>query len=151
MGLPLGDPFMSRQPLLFAPAGEGIRLIPAKEGRCTCAGEPLHGSREFGAEELALGIPLEFSGRVEESDLNPVHQAAPNETVIGIEYSDGYSGSSLVFVSTVGGCSDPFPSWQQIGLRIHLLVSLAAEAFVLSLEQCVPSRAAGAVPSAPPL
>ncbi|RKH82502.1 hypothetical protein D7Y21_28420 [Corallococcus sp. AB045] len=41
---------------------------------------------------------------LKESDLKSVHQAAPNETVIGIEYKDGYSGSSLVFTSLYGGC-----------------------------------------------
>lgn len=45
---------------------------------------------------------------LKESDLKPVHQAAPNEIVIGIEYRDSYSGSSLVFVSTVGGCGSYF-------------------------------------------
>jgi hypothetical protein len=45
---------------------------------------------------------------LEESDLKQVNQAAPNETVIGIEYMDGYSGSSLVIVSTFGGCGTLF-------------------------------------------
>ena len=75
LGLPLGDPFMSRKPLLFAPAGEGIRLIPAEGGRCTCAGEPLDRGREFGPEELARGIPLEFSGRT----VLLLHLTAPPE------------------------------------------------------------------------
>ncbi|NOK31948.1 sigma-54-dependent Fis family transcriptional regulator [Corallococcus exercitus] len=64
LGLPLGDPFMSRKPTLFVPVGEGVRVVPGDEGRCTCAGEPLHGGgREFGPEALASGVPLEFSGR----------------------------------------------------------------------------------------
>ncbi|GMU09984.1 sigma 54-interacting transcriptional regulator [Corallococcus caeni] len=63
LGLPLGDPFLSRKPVLFVPVGEGVRVVPGDEGRCTCAGEPLHGGREFGPEELARGVPLEFSGR----------------------------------------------------------------------------------------
>nr|WP_244227207.1 sigma-54 dependent transcriptional regulator [Corallococcus aberystwythensis] len=64
LGLPLGDPFMSRKPLRFIPAGEGIRVVPDRAGHCTCAGEPLQGGREFGPEALARGVPLEFSGRV---------------------------------------------------------------------------------------
>jgi two-component system nitrogen regulation response regulator GlnG len=75
LGLPLGDPFMSRKPFLFAPTREGIRFIPAEEGRCTCAGEPIHGSRDFSPEELERGIPLEFSGRV----VLLLHLAAPPE------------------------------------------------------------------------
>ncbi|MCY1046838.1 sigma-54 dependent transcriptional regulator [Corallococcus sp. bb12-1] len=63
LGLPLGDPFMSRKPLRFVPLAEGIRVIPPEEGRCTSAGEPLHGDRDFGPEALARGVPLEFSGR----------------------------------------------------------------------------------------
>ncbi|MBN8233391.1 sigma-54-dependent Fis family transcriptional regulator [Corallococcus macrosporus] len=64
LGLPLGDPFMSRKPLRFTPAGEGVRVLPPEEGRCTCAGEPLPASgREFGPEALARGVLLEFSGR----------------------------------------------------------------------------------------
>ncbi|RKG54202.1 hypothetical protein D7X30_29940 [Corallococcus sp. AB011P] len=50
---------------------------------------------------------------LKESDLKSVHQAAPNEIVIGIEYEDrwtasAYSGNSIVFVSTYGGCGSLF-------------------------------------------
>lgn len=45
---------------------------------------------------------------LKESDLKSVNQAAPNETVIGIEYKDDYQGSSLVFVSPFGGCGSYF-------------------------------------------
>ncbi|XXF76236.1 sigma-54 dependent transcriptional regulator [Myxococcaceae bacterium GXIMD 01537] len=64
LGLPLGDPFMSRKPIVFAPSGERVRVVVGEEGKCTCAGEPLRGTREFSPEELARGIPLELAGRV---------------------------------------------------------------------------------------
>jgi two-component system nitrogen regulation response regulator GlnG len=75
LGLPLGDPFVSRKPLRFVPAGEGLRIVPGDEGRYTCAGEPLHDSRHVTPEELARGLPLEFSGRV----VVCLHLAAPPE------------------------------------------------------------------------
>ncbi|WP_141589315.1 sigma 54-interacting transcriptional regulator [Myxococcus sp. AB056] len=63
LGLPLGDPFMSRKSILFVPAGAGLRVVLGEVGRCTSAGEPLHGAREFGPTELERGVPLEFSRR----------------------------------------------------------------------------------------
>ena len=63
-GLPLGDPYISRKPLLFEQVGERVRITAAEEGKLLYAGEPLRGSREFSAEELAEGVPLVLAGRV---------------------------------------------------------------------------------------
>jgi two-component system nitrogen regulation response regulator GlnG len=64
LGLPLSDPYVSRKPLVFEPAGERVRLVVGEDGKCTSAGEPLRGAREFSLEELARGVPLELAGRV---------------------------------------------------------------------------------------
>ncbi|WP_223637138.1 sigma 54-interacting transcriptional regulator [Corallococcus sp. EGB] len=64
LGLPLGDPFLSRKPVRFLPSGGGVRVIVDGAGLCTCAGEPLQDGREFGPDALARGVPLEFAGRV---------------------------------------------------------------------------------------
>jgi two-component system nitrogen regulation response regulator GlnG len=65
LGLPLGDPFVSRKPLVFSPAGEGrVRLRVDEGGTRVVAGEPVQGVREFEPEELAAGVPLELAERV---------------------------------------------------------------------------------------
>jgi two-component system nitrogen regulation response regulator GlnG len=63
-GLPLGDPYVSRKPLVFERVGERLRLTGAEDGKQLIAGEPLRGSREFGPEELAAGVPIVLAGRV---------------------------------------------------------------------------------------
>jgi two-component system nitrogen regulation response regulator GlnG len=63
-GLPLGDPYISRKPLLFEQVGEGVRVTAAEDGKQLFAGEPLRGTREFGPEELAEGVPIVLAGRV---------------------------------------------------------------------------------------
>ncbi|HZH13498.1 MAG TPA: sigma 54-interacting transcriptional regulator [Archangium sp.] len=64
-GAPLADPCLSRKPIVFAP-GEGgrVRLLVEEGGTQVVAGEPIRGGREFGPEELAVGIPLELADRV---------------------------------------------------------------------------------------
>jgi two-component system nitrogen regulation response regulator GlnG len=66
LGLPLGDPFMSRRPLVLAPTpGGGVRVTVPEDGtKVVVAGEPLQGSRELLPEALAAGVPLELAGRV---------------------------------------------------------------------------------------
>ncbi|XXF81612.1 sigma-54 dependent transcriptional regulator [Myxococcaceae bacterium GXIMD 01537] len=63
---PLGDPFLSRKPLLFEPGSAGsVRVGSGEDGtRVRIAGEPLHGSREFGPGALAVGVPLVLAERV---------------------------------------------------------------------------------------
>ncbi|NOK20665.1 sigma 54-interacting transcriptional regulator, partial [Corallococcus carmarthensis] len=90
LGLPLGDPFMSRKPLRFIPTPEGVRIVPDKAGQLSCAGEPLLGEREFGPEELAWGVPLEFSGRV----VVLLHRVPPPEA--GAPASLGMVGESAL-------------------------------------------------------
>jgi len=63
-GLPLGDPYVSRKPLLFEQVGERVRVTAAADGKQLVRDEPLRGSREFGPEELAEGVPLVLAGRV---------------------------------------------------------------------------------------
>ncbi|WP_414654146.1 sigma-54 factor interaction domain-containing protein, partial [Hyalangium sp.] len=65
LGAPLVDPFLSRKPTLFVPGPEGrIQLEPGEGSSVIVADEPLRGTREFGPEELAAGIPLELAERV---------------------------------------------------------------------------------------
>jgi two-component system, NtrC family, nitrogen regulation response regulator GlnG len=66
LGLPLADPFLSRKPLWLEPAaGGGVRLRTGESGiRVVAGGEPLQGEREFPLQGLAMGVPLELSGRV---------------------------------------------------------------------------------------
>jgi two-component system nitrogen regulation response regulator GlnG len=66
LGQPLGDPFVSRAPLMLsAGQGGGVRLHVAEGGtRVVVAGQPLRGTHEFGPEALAAGVPLELSGRL---------------------------------------------------------------------------------------
>jgi two-component system nitrogen regulation response regulator GlnG len=66
LGVPLGNPFVSRKPLLLSSAGEGQVRLRIEEGstRVVLAGEPLQGERVFGPEELAMGVPLELGDRV---------------------------------------------------------------------------------------
>jgi two-component system nitrogen regulation response regulator GlnG len=65
LGVPLGDPFVSRRPIRFAaaPAG-GVRLQLDPGGTPVVVGTPVDGSLELTAEELAAGIPLELAERV---------------------------------------------------------------------------------------
>jgi two-component system nitrogen regulation response regulator GlnG len=64
-GQPLGDPFVSRTPLVFSP-GEGgrLRLRVGEGGTRVVVDEQVLTSREFTPEELAAGVLLELSGRV---------------------------------------------------------------------------------------
>ncbi len=72
MGMPLGDPFLSRKPIRFAPAGPGrIRLLVDDEGTTVTVGSPVHGALEIGPAELAAGVPIELAGRL----LLVLHQA----------------------------------------------------------------------------
>jgi two-component system nitrogen regulation response regulator GlnG len=65
LGLPLGDPYLSRKPLVFAPApGGGLRLSAEEGGTRVVADEPLQGTWELSPEQLAAGVPLELAGRM---------------------------------------------------------------------------------------
>jgi two-component system, NtrC family, nitrogen regulation response regulator GlnG len=66
LGLPLGDVYVSRQPIRFRPAAGGGVLLEAGAGstRVTVDGEVVRGEREFGLAELARGVPLELADRV---------------------------------------------------------------------------------------
>jgi two-component system, NtrC family, nitrogen regulation response regulator GlnG len=65
LGVPLGDPFVSRRPVRFTagPAG-GVRLVVEPGGTPVVAGAPIEGSAELTAEQIAAGIPLELAERV---------------------------------------------------------------------------------------
>jgi two-component system nitrogen regulation response regulator GlnG len=65
LGLPLGDPFLSRKPVVFAPGpGGAVRLLPGEGSRVMLADEPVQEPWEFSPEELAVGVPLELAERV---------------------------------------------------------------------------------------
>jgi two-component system nitrogen regulation response regulator GlnG len=66
LALPLGDPFISRKPVLLEPGARGgVRLLVPEDGTAVrVAGQSLVGCREFSPEELAAGVPLELAERV---------------------------------------------------------------------------------------
>ncbi|WNG30639.1 sigma-54-dependent Fis family transcriptional regulator [Cystobacter fuscus] len=66
LGMPLADTFLSRKPLVFESAGPGrVRLrVQAGGTQVWVEDEPLAGAREFGPEELAVGVPLVLAERV---------------------------------------------------------------------------------------
>jgi two-component system, NtrC family, nitrogen regulation response regulator GlnG len=65
LGMPLGDPFISRRPIRFA-AGPGgkVRLFIDPGGTPVVAGSPIETGAELSAAELSAGIPLELADRV---------------------------------------------------------------------------------------
>jgi two-component system nitrogen regulation response regulator GlnG len=65
-GTPLADRGLSRtKPILFTAGPEGrVRLRVDEGGTRVVAGEPVLGTREFGPEALAVGVPLELAERV---------------------------------------------------------------------------------------
>jgi two-component system nitrogen regulation response regulator GlnG len=65
LGQPLGDPFVSRKPIRFAPgSGGGIRVIVDAGGTPVIAGAPVDGSIEFTADDLVHGVAIELAERV---------------------------------------------------------------------------------------
>ena len=65
LGRPLGDPYVSRKPIRFAPgAGGGVRVIVDPGGTPVIAAAPVDGSAEFTADDLAHGVALELAERV---------------------------------------------------------------------------------------
>jgi len=62
----LGDRGLSRtKPIVFTAGPEGrVRLRVDEGGTRVVAGEPVLGTREFGPEALAMGVPLELADRV---------------------------------------------------------------------------------------
>ncbi|HWU89890.1 MAG TPA: sigma-54 dependent transcriptional regulator, partial [Kofleriaceae bacterium] len=65
LGQPLGDPFVSRRPIRFAPGAEGrIRMVVDEGGTPVVAGAPVRGGVELAPEDVAAGIPIELAERV---------------------------------------------------------------------------------------
>ncbi|NMO18660.1 sigma-54-dependent Fis family transcriptional regulator [Pyxidicoccus fallax] len=66
MGLPLGDPFISRTPVRLEPGPRGgVRLlVPEDATSVSVAGAPVTGGREFTSEEVNAGVPLVLAERV---------------------------------------------------------------------------------------
>jgi two-component system nitrogen regulation response regulator GlnG len=65
LGSPLGDPFVSRKPIRFAPGpGRGVQVIVDAGGTPVIAGAPVVGSIELALEDLLRGVPLELAERV---------------------------------------------------------------------------------------
>jgi two-component system, NtrC family, nitrogen regulation response regulator GlnG len=85
LGLPLGDPFVSRKPIRFAPGKEGrIRLLVDDGGTQVVAGEPVRGGVELDAEEIERGVPIELSERVALLLHVPALQADDTEDSLGM-------------------------------------------------------------------
>ena len=65
LGHPLGDPYVSRKPIRFAPgAGGGVRVIVDAGGTPVIAAAPVDGSAELTADDLTHGVALELAERV---------------------------------------------------------------------------------------
>src|SRR5262245_21761689 len=65
LGQALGDPFVSRKPIRFAPGPDGgVRVIVDAGGTPVISGAPVDGSAGFTADELVRGVPLELAERV---------------------------------------------------------------------------------------
>jgi two-component system nitrogen regulation response regulator GlnG len=66
LGLPLGDVYISRQPIRFAPAAGGGVLVQAGDGSAgvTVDGEALRGEQQIGLAQLVRGVPIELADRV---------------------------------------------------------------------------------------
>src|SRR5262249_26565457 len=65
LGQPLGDPFVSRKPIRFAPGqGGGVRVLADPGGTPVTVGSPLEGSIAIPIDELARGVALELAERV---------------------------------------------------------------------------------------
>ena len=66
LGTPLGDPFLSRKPIRFAPGINGRIELYVDEGGTPviAAGEPVQKRLSFAPEALVTGVPLELAERV---------------------------------------------------------------------------------------
>jgi two-component system nitrogen regulation response regulator GlnG len=65
LGAPLGDPFVSRKPIRFAPGADGgVRLFVDPGGTPVIAGAEIEGSAALTLEEISQGVPLELAERV---------------------------------------------------------------------------------------
>ncbi|TMQ04292.1 MAG: sigma-54-dependent Fis family transcriptional regulator [Deltaproteobacteria bacterium] len=65
LGAPLGDPFVSRRPIRFAPAPDGgVQLFVDAGGTPVIAGAAVEGSMAFTRDEIAQGVALELAERM---------------------------------------------------------------------------------------
>jgi len=65
LGVPLGDPFVSRRPIWFAPAPDGrVRVRTEPGGTPIVVGAQLGDDGELATEDLLLGVPIELAERV---------------------------------------------------------------------------------------
>lgn len=65
VGRPLGDPYVSRQPLTIEPTEGGLRLVPAASGApAVVDGAVLAGPRDVSEEELSRGVIVELASRI---------------------------------------------------------------------------------------
>jgi two-component system nitrogen regulation response regulator GlnG len=65
LGMPLGDPFVSRKPIRLVARGAGrIQLIIDEGGTAVTAGAPIDRPLEIGPDELLAGVPLALADRV---------------------------------------------------------------------------------------
>ncbi|HVG59275.1 MAG TPA: sigma-54 dependent transcriptional regulator [Hyalangium sp.] len=91
-GMPLGDPFLSRKPLVLEPAPRGAVRLRVEPGgtRVKVKDQPLESAQEFSPEELAVGIPLVLAERIVLLlHLAPVTEPSTEEEYGMVGYSAG--------------------------------------------------------------
>ena len=65
LGMPLGDPFVSRKPIRFSPGSDGgVRLVVEPGSTPIVVGTPVEDQIDLAAEDLAAGVPIELADRV---------------------------------------------------------------------------------------
>ena len=85
LGLPLGDPFVSRKPIRFAPGREGrVRLLAGDGGPITVAGARVRDGVEIGPDDLDAGVPIELADRVVLLLHLASREAAPTADALGM-------------------------------------------------------------------
>ncbi len=85
LGLPLGDPFVSRKPVRFAPSPGGrVRVLAGDAGALTVAGARVRDAVELGPDDLAAGVPIELAERVVLLLHLASREAAPTADALGM-------------------------------------------------------------------
>ncbi len=87
-GAPLGDPYVSRQPLRVAPVPGGFELVPTEGQAVVVDGALLTGRRRASLADVRVGVTIELAGRV----VLMLHNA-PVNAVAGDSY--GLVGGSV--------------------------------------------------------
>ncbi len=92
LGTPLGDPFVSRKPIRFAPGSKGRIDLHVDEGGTPVivSGEPVHRSVTLEPEALIAGVPIELADRVALLlHLTPSETSAPADLLGMVGQNEG--------------------------------------------------------------